>query len=328
MRRLLATIITVLACASAAAAERIERSFNHRFEIEPGTRLELRSGDGEIDITPWDEDAIAVDVTYRVDFRRVGMGKDPDLEVSFDQSGNTVRVIGRENHTGGIGFFSKNELEHLYRIRAPRYVKLDLEGEDGDVRIGDWDGALTLRLEDGDVELKNVRAAVRLELEDGDVEIEGLAGDLALTLSDGAVRLRDGSGERIRIDGEDGNVTLDGCAGDIEITADDGDVEIRGHHAGKMAVRTEDGRVEVEVATAEGVLDLEIETEDGDVELELGEGVSATVDLLSNEGDIDVEPEAEGLSRLGQRVSGRLGDGGGTIRVRSDEGRVSLRHSG
>lgn len=326
MTRVFAILLALLACAAAAQAGEVERSFNKRFEVEPGARLELRHGDGDVRVTAWDESAIAVDVTYRVQFTRVGVGVDPDLEVEFEQRGDLVRVTGHEKGHGGVGFFATEELEHLYQVRAPAWVVLDLDGEDGDVEVGGWEGAIRVRLEDGDVRLDGVRD-VSVDLEDGDLTIRGLDGDLTADLEDGDVDLRDCRSGRARIETEDGDVDVDGCAGSFDISTDDGDLDLTEITAGKVALATADGNVRAEVVAAEGDLELTVQTDDGDVDLTLGPGVSASFDLSSADDSVDVGAGAEDLSRERDRATGRFGDGAGKIRVSTGEGRIRLRRT-
>ncbi len=316
----------LLAAAPAAVATEIDRSFHQRFDVESGARLELEHEDGDVVITPWAENVIEVDVRYRVEYKRVGVGVDPDLEVRFEQRGGVVRVIGEEKSAGGVGFFSMNQIEYVYRVSAPAYVVLDLDGEDGDVEVSGWRGAITARNDDGDFRLADLQVPrLRLDVEDGDVEIEGCEGEMDLEVDDGDVTVRDCRGERIRIDGQDGRVRIDDCEGDFEISTDDGDVELSGLRAGKLEVHTSDGRIEIDIDSGLGRLDADVSADDGDVDLRLGDGVGADFTLSSDDGDIRVDAEAAGLEQGRKRATGRLGDGGGRIQVSTNSGRITLR---
>ena len=312
--------------AFSASATEVDRSFNQRFEVAAGARLELEHDDGDVVITPWDQDAIEVDVRYRVEYRRVGIGRDPDLDVSFDQRGDVVRVIGKEAAAGGVGFFSSNEIEYVYRVSAPSWVVLDLLGDDGDVEIEGWRGTITLRNDDGDVYLKDLRLPrLRLEVEDGDVEVAGVEGEIDIEVEDGDVTVRDCQGRRIRIEGEDGRIRLEDCQGNFDLSTTDGDVDLSGLRAGKLEVRTDDGRIEIDVDSGPEPLELVVSAEDGDIDLKLGTGVTGAFALSTDDGDLRVEAEASELSEERHRVSGRLGDGEGNIQVSTNSGRITLR---
>ncbi|MBD3348041.1 MAG: hypothetical protein GF400_02450, partial [Candidatus Eisenbacteria bacterium] len=81
---LLALGLVALLCGQAAAV-RIDRDFHESFDVEEGFRLLLRSGDGDVTITPWEKDAIDVTVRYLADINRVGLGDSPDFEVEFEE---------------------------------------------------------------------------------------------------------------------------------------------------------------------------------------------------------------------------------------------------
>ncbi|MCP3964697.1 MAG: DUF4097 domain-containing protein [bacterium] len=321
-------VILLSAIASAAAAEQVERSFNQRFDVEPGARLELEHADGDAVITPWDQDAIEVDVIYKAEYRRVGVGRDPDLDVHFEQRGDTVRVIGDEKDAGGIGFFSIDEIEYVYRVRAPSWVELDLKGDDGNVEISGWQAEINVRNDDGDVSLSEISSPrTRLVCEDGDVEIEDFEGDLDLRADDGDVTVRDCRGERIRIDAEDGRVRVDRCEGGFEIATDDGDIELERLRADRLEVHTGDGRIEIEVAEALERLELDAQADDGDIVVTLGADVAATFDLSSDDGRIQVVADAVSIEDDRHQATGKLGDGSGSVRVRTGGGRISLQQA-
>ena len=328
MRRSLIVAFAVLFVVSipAASATEVDRSFNQRFEVSSGARLELEHEDGDVVITPWDQDAIEVDVRYRVEVKRVGIGKDPDIDVRFEQRGDVVRVVGEETSSGGVGFFSKSTLEYVYQVSAPAWVTLDLQGEDGDVEISGWQGEISIHSDDGDLRLSDLEVPrLRFRGEDGDVDIVGLAGEMDLETEDGDVVVRDCRGQRIRIDGDDGDIRLEGCEGSFDLATEDGDIDLSGMVARRLEARTSDGRIEIGLDEAVGELDLDVSTDDGSVELDLGEEVSGTFTLSSSDGGIRVDAEASDLDEGRGRASGRLGDGEGKIRVSTGSGRITLR---
>lgn len=329
MQRLLTTLAVLsIASASAAAATEVERSFDKRFDVKPGARLVLTHGDGELTITPWDEDAISVEVRYRVHFRRVGLGTDPDLDVRFEQDGDVVRVLGKEQSSGGVGFFSKDTVEHSYRVKAPPYVELDIAGDDGDVEIEGFEGRISIRNDDGDVHLRRIRSPeVSLEMEDGDLEIEDLEGPLEITIDDGNVEVSDCKCEKAEIEAEDGEIQVESCEGSFKVSTDDGDMELERITAGEMELSTGDGRIEAEVTAAAAAFRIEASSDDGDVVLKLGPGVSADYEVTTDGGRIEVETSGEGGGRFHKRATGKIGDGGGRIHVTTNDGNVTLRQS-
>ena len=67
---------------ASALARTIDETFSERFTVERGHRLELDYGDGDVLITPWSEDEVAVEVRYLAEIKRIGPGSDGDFDVA------------------------------------------------------------------------------------------------------------------------------------------------------------------------------------------------------------------------------------------------------
>jgi hypothetical protein len=139
-----------------------------------------------------------------------------------------------------------------------------------------------------------------------------------------------------------GPVTLDALAGPVRVKTVSGDVEARSLQ-GSLSANTVSGEVtlvdgrcdEVDVRTVSGdvVLDLHVDPEgsyaantlSGGVALRLDDDVAADLDVTTATGRIDSAFDIGGERGLvGERLTGRLGDGGPRIKVRTMSGKVSL----
>ncbi len=316
----------LLLSATAAGAEEIERDFHRTFDVERGHRLHLVHGDGDVVIERWDQDKVDVQVVYRAVYKQVGLASKVDFDVEFSQRGSTVDVRGRESNRVILGYFSFNEHEHLYTVRAPSYLELDLEGEDGDVEIADWDGEIKLRNEDGDVKLVDIRSPeTALSVEDGDITIERLVGKLVITGEDGDVRVADCSVRDGRIRLEDGDATFTRCEGSASFELADGTVALERFRPDSITIRTADGDVDLDLLPS-SAMDVTVRTGDGDVTIDLASGSSTRFSIDTDDGGIRLDtPGAVDVSKRESRVSGRLGAGEGSLRVESGDGRVILR---
>lgn len=284
-----ATAILALLAAPSARAERYDKTFNERFEVEPGARLRLEHGDGDVEIVPWDQKTIEVDVRYRAELKKIGIGREGGFDVTMEQRGDTVTVIGRELPRGGVGIFVSNVDEHRYRIRAPRWVELDLEGDDGDV------------------------------------EIEGFAAPIAIEIDDGDVELRALDGPSIRVEMQDGSLEIDGARGELTVNADDGDVIVRGCRCTRADIEIQDGDLRAELDAADAPLDLRARSDDGTIDIDLAESIGATFVVSFDDGDVRIDVDGAEVERREHRVEGSFGDGDGRIRIDTGDGRVTLR---
>lgn len=308
------------------AAEEISRDYHETFEVEPGMSLVLEHGDGDVEISPWSGDTLEVDVRYRAHASNVGWSKSTEFEVEFRQDGDTISVVAHEPKRINVGISSYRENEYRFTIKAPSYLELHLEGEDGDVRIDDWNSSIRMKLEDGDVEMSNIDAPrTEIILEDGDLEVDGIRGDIEVNVEDGDVEIFDCQTEHGRIRGEDGDITIDRCQGSFEIVVSDGDAYLTEMVAREMDIRSGDGTVKMSLLPSDG-LEVKVRASDGDVVMELGDGVSAEFELETGDGEIRLmAADVRDLQQDRRRTTGQIGGGDGSIYVRTDDGSVTLR---
>ncbi len=318
----------LLLLATALAAETVERDFHRTFDVASGHRLHLEHGDGDVTIEAWEQDKLDVQVRYRAEYTRIGVGSKIDFDVECRQTGTVVHVVGRESGSWSIGFFSQREIEHSYTIRAPSYLDLDLEGEDGDVEISGWQGEITIRGEDGDVDLAGIRSPrTDVSVEDGDIVIDGLTGELTVTTEDGDLRVSDCTIADGRFRLEDGNATLTRCAGSARFELVDGDLVLESFRPEGVSIRTVDGDVDLDFLPSVG-MDVEVRTGDGDVTVELERGTSARLTIDTGDGPIRLDlPEAVDVREGRSRATAQLGAGEGRLRIETGDGRVVVRES-
>jgi hypothetical protein len=313
-----------------ARAARVDREFHESFEVAPGTRLELEHGDGDVMFSVWDRDVIQVDVVYRMDFSGVSLGTRGEFDVRFEQSGDAVRVIGREPDFRGIGVFSRTESEYRYTIQAPSYVELDLSGEDGDVDIEGWRAPVSVRLDDGDLALRDLEAErIRVHIEDGEVRGFGVRGDIDISTDDGDVDLVDCEGGHARIDVVDGDVHIRRCRTDLTLTSDDGDVRISELAARVCDIRTEDGDLELDLVQ-QGSPDVQLRSDDGDLEVTFAAGLNAEIDITNGDGHVRLDLPSAEIIKGKHQIRGRVGSGPdpGRIRISTADGSVTVRERG
>lgn len=318
--------LVLVAVAGTAAAEDINREFHQDFQVQAGMQLVLEHGDGDVTVTPWNKDTLDVEVRYRARASNIGWSKSSEFDVEFRQDGDTIHVVGHEPKRVSVGISSYREYEYTYTVKAPSYLDLNLEGEDGDVEITDWQGSIVMKLEDGDVVLSDIDAPrTELILEDGDLEIDGIRGDLDIECEDGDIEIFDCSSEHGRIRSEDGDIVIDRCEGNFEIAVSDGDARLRELTARDLEIRSGDGTINLALLPSDD-LDLDVRVGDGDVVIDLDRDMSAAFELETRDGRIKVSASDVGqLVQDRRRVTGQLGIGAGSIYVRTDDGSVTLR---
>jgi DUF4097 and DUF4098 domain-containing protein YvlB len=305
----------------------VDREFHESFDVREGVRLDLRHGDGDVIVTPWDKDVIDVKVRYYADVTRLGFVDDPDFHVDFDQTGDVVRVVGREAIGSGVVFFQAvREHEYTYTISAPSYVTLEFEGDDGDVSITGWRGDIECSIDDGDVDLADlVNTSTRITTEDGNVSIERAAGEIVVTGADGDVVLTDCSASVARVSVQDGDVTARDCVGDFRVSVDDGDVTLDAITAETVRVSAEDGDIAIDLRGS-GAVDLEADADDGDITVWLASELSYAFLITTDDGRVTVDvPTIAGFDQRDHVVSGEVRGREGRVHLSTEDGNVVLR---
>lgn len=275
-----------------ARAESIDKSFHESFEVKPGAALHLRSGDGDVELAVWDQPRIEVKVEYHYEQKGLHWGKDrKEFNVTFRQQGDDLWV--EEDHGGHEVSFqvgSSTQHEYLYTIQAPAWVVLDIEGEDGDIRVANWDASIEVVCDDGSVEVL------------------------------------DSKGEHFEFTMQDGDLTLTRCAADIDVELDDGDIDCEAVTTQAFALEAQDGKIDLDLIGS-GAVEWEVLVDDGDVRLQCAGDIDAKVEIETDDGSIRVETEmGEDGRQRENRFSGKLGSGQGRIRLRGQDGDIDLLH--
>jgi len=320
--------IVVMAPVTAATAKEIDKDFHESFDVKEGVRLRLEHGDGDVIITPWDKDVIDVKVRYHAEIKTIGFGSEPDFNVEFRQTEDSVFVSGLLDPDRVVIFRSSSLHEYTYTISAPAYVLLDLRGDDGDVEIRGWRGNIECDIDDGDVELTDiVNAKTRIGMQDGDLNIEALEGELTVIGDDGDVDLTGCTMPYARLRIQDGDITIRESKGDLEVDVDDGDVSLYRVESNRIEVRSNDGDVDLDLLKS-STIDLDVTTDDGSVLAILDGSMTFEFLITMDDGRVNVNlPNVADLDESEHRVSGRVGDDGGRVRIRTQDGGVTLRAS-
>jgi DUF4097 and DUF4098 domain-containing protein YvlB len=320
-----AAALLILTAVPAAGGE-IERDFNESFEVERGWALRLRYGDGDVTITPWDKDIIEITVHYHAERKGFGDDSDHDFTVEFEEKNGVLEVTGKESRSGFMGLQVYILREYTYTISAPRYIELDLNGDDGNIDIEKWVGQIEINLDDGDINLYECNPdRTKIRAADGDISLDGHSGSVDIVADDGRIDINRGKFTDCRIQAEDGDIRIRDSEGDFYIEVDDSDIELLRIKTNVMDLKGQDGDIDIELLKT-GKLDLEIRTDDGGIDLSLQSGISASFSIDVDDGRIRTDlPSAKNVQSGNSWMSGKLGKGAGNIRIRTGDGSVMLR---
>jgi len=328
-RGVLLLVLALVFIVTPAHAKDVRKDYAESFDVHQGMTLQLVHGDGQVTIMPTDDDILDIKIRYRAKHTRVGVGDNADFDVEFKQQGDVIRVVGREKGSFVIGLSFFENHEYTYTIKAPPYLNLDLNGDDGCVSIDGWQGNISCELDDGDLELNDIHTEmVEIDLEDGDLVIDGFSGELDVKIDDGDVNLIAVNSSNCRVALADGRLNISKSAGVFDLEADDGDIEIRRTQATSVIAQVEDGDVVLDL-DGSGSINLDLESSDGDIRVNLTKGLTAEYHIETDDGRIKLAvPDAAIDVKRKHRASGQLGNGDGEIRIQTEDGAVHFRVNG
>jgi DUF4097 and DUF4098 domain-containing protein YvlB len=216
-------VIAVLTVASLAHAD----TWSKRYTVSGVPNLYLKTGDGNIELTPTDSNEISVRVTTE------GYKLAPDaVTVQESQSGANVSVEVRVPHSLRmcIGFcYRKIEVV----VSVPRHVNLDLNTSDGSIEASGVTGDFRLHTGDGHMELHSLDGSLVASSGDGHITADGRFDRLDLQSGDGHIDVEARRGSHInspwRLRSGDGGIRLsvpDEFAADLEATTGDGSIDV------------------------------------------------------------------------------------------------------
>jgi len=194
----------------------------------------------------------------------------------------------------------------------------------------------------GPISASNVDGDLRLDGSSGGVTTEGTAGSLTVDVGSGRVRITrhtgngsidTGSGS-VDVTGlRGGDLTVDTGSGSVALTdvtvetllvdTGSGDVGGSGVQAGLVNVDTGSGSVDFTLLRAPR--EIVVDTGSGSVTFAIPEGLNADVALETSSGTIELDFPLEIRRWERDQVRGVVGSGGGSIRIETGSGDITLR---
>lgn len=337
-RRRLATLAVVtlsavvVAAAFAAPGDRDtdretrakNKLFSEEFSFKAGGQLVVDVDDMDIRIETGSGTGGSVEVYGRGSNRERVQEYFEKLSFEARMDGNKLIIQSDQPHYEHHSFWRYVRGVHLLAvITVPERTDLDIDTEDGDVRLDKVSGRARIHTEDGDLELSEIRGpSIDVETEDGDVRAELLEGDeITLMTEDGDVQVGRIKGSRVRVTSSDGDIELRQIdADDVSIDADDGDIEIT-VAAKKLTAECSDGDL---VVTLLKEMKVDLRTDDGDIEINIPKNIGADLDLRG--GHVSVRSKIAIKGDISRRsIRGEINDGGPAIRAKSDDGTILVR---
>ncbi|MFC1675998.1 M56 family metallopeptidase [Planctomycetota bacterium] len=184
----------------------------------------------------------------------------------------------------------KESINIAFEITVPKQTNLKLDNKNGALEITNIEGLMLAHVSNGAITAKNI------------------AGKVQLHTNNGRIKISNADFQQCKASTNNGQITCRQIAGDIDL-------------------KTNNGKINVNYAKdAAPVINARVKTDIGEIDFRGPANISATVEIESAIGSIDVpKPLKVNKTMTGGKVSGTIGDGQGKITLKTSMGSITLK---
>lgn len=279
------TLSAVLALALAATPALAEpKVWNQDWSVTGRPTVRIRVDDAHVRVHRGPDGRVTSRVEFEAKHRGILFGGGTPVVV-FERSGDEFKIQARDpRSTGVIGTYQEH---YLVDVTVPRDVVLEVRSDDGAL------------------------------------DCEPLEGRFSFESSDGAIRGHGLKGE-IDVVTRDGRVTLDSLDGAFAARLDDGHLTTGGRFD-KLEVSSNDGRLDVTARRGSRVTaPWSVSSRDGALSLLIPIDTAALLDARTGDGRLRVNLPIPSAGKVKNQLVGELNGGGPLLRVRTNDGTLTL----
>lgn len=254
------------------------------YSMAPRGIVKLNSSDAKVYITGSARIDAHVKIYRQVTTRGVVFGQEEFAVDVFEEEGNLV--IREHSNSTAVGMIGYHYEKYEITLEIPEGASLQVKGDDGDYRVRNVNGSISMDIDDADVELSSCQ----------------------------------GSEFRFRLD--DGDIVMDGGKGKLDIDADDADVHITGAQFTSVLADVDDGDLQIETTLADQG-EYMINAQDGLVAMTITGG-GGKFDVRHDDSRVTTEGDFKQIDRSDGRTTLVLANGNARVDIRSDDARVRL----
>ncbi len=257
--------------------------------VRAGTRLQVENFNGATVVRTWEKSAIRI----------VADGDDRNrLEIRNLGTMLSVKTQSRYGAPRSVD----------YQITVPVRTELSISGVYNDVTV------------------EGVQGGISVETVNGDVDVRGGDGFISLKSVEGSVSLADAKG-RITLSSVNDDVSVTNVSGDISVDGVNGDVTLQRITSPSVTASTVNGDVFYEGTIQDGG-QYSLGTHNGDVDIGVPEGVNATVEVGTYNGEFETAFPVLLSHTSRNRFTFVLGSGSGRLSLESFQGTIRLHRPG
>lgn len=312
--------------------------------VVPGQIVEIHNIYGSLEVESGEHDRIVINVdkTVRAKSREEAERLEPEMYFTITDQGDSYVI---ESNRDDLRSSLRRRFKTSLTISVPTKSSLNVNNKYGSVRIagltGDQEvenryGGTTIRAINGNVYLENgygpivtenVSGNVRIVNKHGSVHVSGIAGDARIDNKHSLVRVENVGG-KVQIEGSNNSVDLEDVKGLVKVASSYKDIIVR-NVAGRIDLANRHGNIQLlfEVPPRK---DISLIGDYTDIRIDMPLASSFSLDAQTYSGSFDSNVEEINRKSSGgaQGVTGKFGEGGPHIMIRTSQGNICLIEKG
>lgn len=223
-----------------------EYHLDKEYPINAAGVINLNSSDAKVTITGSNRKNAHVKIDRVVTTKGLTFGHEEfTVEVTAQNGDIQIKEHSNSVSVGVVGYHYE---KYTILIEAPEGISLVIRGDDGDYRIKNVDGSISLNLDDADVDLSECSGnKFVFRIDDGDINMDEAKGSLEIDGDDSDIKIRNANLTFIDASLDDGDLVIETSLvdnGQYRIDAQDGLVSftvLKG--GGNFSIRHDDGHI-------------------------------------------------------------------------------------
>jgi DUF4097 and DUF4098 domain-containing protein YvlB len=257
-------------------------------------RIEIPKGDIKVDCTKG-EGKIVAHMTFHADSKEAAEKAAAEFTLMIEESEHFVLLKLPEFRN----------MSGVFEVSVPHGVAVDIRTEAGDVSVN---GAI---------------GNSKVSVTSGDVVIENSKGSLELGLTSGDLTMKNSDFSSLSVSNKSGDLRLESVTGIINLRSSSGDVVISEAGGKSLSVETISG--DLTITYANGMKgNASLRTVNGEISVALPEDADCRIKLSAIQGEVTSKLVLQDEARAKGSLTGRLGEGFGSLDVSTVNGDINL----
>jgi DUF4097 and DUF4098 domain-containing protein YvlB len=273
--------------------------------------------DFEITGTDGDQISIRADIQVWAEEQDEAEEKLRSLDITTENDSGTLRI-----KVAGPPWTKKRRTKVDFTIEMPRHITAEISSASGQITVSGLHNGTRLNTASGEVELSDCQGENILSSASGDISVAGSSqASLKINTASGDIEVSDCSGD-LAFQTVSGDVSAS-LSGNVQGQTVSGDIDIKAEKPGEIKINSTSGDIQFSGPVNEGN-NSAIATISGDVSVVLENGSSLMIEAGTVSGDIDCGLELAGSRQSSRSLSGKLGGGQGSLKVKTVSGDIEI----